>query len=469
MRYLQRTITLITLLLLFTATGIAVEASIQPSNPDDITLDADNGYEVSKEFDGTASTGDIKSYQWNLVDSSHSASGTTATFTFDRDSSASNTIRLTVTNDTGSDIDEVTQVLHDVPEVSIDPSSSQSANKGDTLDFTSSVTNSFDGPVSYSWTVDGTEESTSKDFSKTFSTTGTSTVKVTVTDNVGNTASQSVDVDVSQSSSSSPSNNNPGGSSGGNIDTGGQAGQPNHTATFSNVSSGASVTVNVEKSEQIGVNSVFIQVNNPAKEITVTVTKQDGKPADVEQDVEGKKYRYMDIEEEGINESGIETSVVRFSVNTSWIQENNIDPNRVFLNRYANGQWNRLSTDKMVETSSKVVYEAETPGFSYFAVSSDEQQEQQETEQNDSEQTSSTCGDGICASGETAANCPQDCETQQEESTEENTTDTDSSTNTGNKLGVSKSTAILAVLIIIAVGLAYYWHRQGKENAEEPQ
>jgi PGF-pre-PGF domain-containing protein len=467
---MRKLIPFLTLLLFAAPVTADLNAVIDPSDPGTVTLDGSNSYQTTFTFDGSGSEGNNLSYSWTNKDNQDTTSGATGTFTFNRDSPASNTIELEIDNKTHTDIEETDSPLNvqDTPNVTISTPDSTSISTGETVDFSSSVTNAFDDPITYAWKVDGANESASDSFSRTFDNSGDFDVKVTVTDQADNSNTSNT-ITVSVSSSSSPSNNNPRGSSGGNIHTGGQAGQPNHTATFSNVSSGASVTVNVEKSEQIGVNSVFIQVNTPAKEITVTVTKQDGKPADVEQDFEGKTYRYMDIEAEGINDSGIETSVVRFSVNTSWIQENNIDPNRVFLNRYVNGQWNRLSTGKMVETSSKVVYEAETPGFSYFAVSSDEQQEQQETEQNDSEQTSSTCGDGLCASGETAASCPQDCETQQEESTEENTTDTDSSTNTGNKLGVSKSTAILAVLIIIAVGLAYYWHRQGKENAEEPQ
>jgi len=58
---------------------------------------------------------------------------------------------------------------------------------------------------------------------------------------------------------------------------------------------------------------------------------------------------------------------VTFSVDKSWISENNINPASVKLLRYTT-QWTELETTKTGEDAGKIYYSAETPGFSPFAI-----------------------------------------------------------------------------------------------------
>ncbi|MBI2549089.1 PGF-pre-PGF domain-containing protein [Candidatus Woesearchaeota archaeon] len=84
-------------------------------------------------------------------------------------------------------------------------------------------------------------------------------------------------------------------------------------------------------------------------------------------------YQYVEVTPSNIEEGQLTNAKIRFKVNLSWLSEKNILENDVLLLRYANDVWNELPTNKTGSDTSYVYYEAETPGFSYFAISGKEQ------------------------------------------------------------------------------------------------
>ena len=77
----------------------------------------------------------------------------------------------------------------------------------------------------------------------------------------------------------------------------------------------------------------------------------------------------MWIGESGFSSSGnIEDSVVGFRVEKRWIEENNIDRDTIRLCRYSSGSWNDLDTRMTSEDDRYIHFEADTPGFSPFAI-----------------------------------------------------------------------------------------------------
>ncbi len=60
--------------------------------------------------------------------------------------------------------------------------------------------------------------------------------------------------------------------------------------------------------------------------------------------------------------------IINFQVERSWVNENHIDECSIRLNRYNEGQWDPLVTDKIYEDTEYLYFEAETPGFSPFAI-----------------------------------------------------------------------------------------------------
>ena len=49
-----------------------------------------------------------------------------------------------------------------------------------------------------------------------------------------------------------------------------------------------------------------------------------------------------------------------------------MDPDSVVMQRYSNGKWNVLDTEMKGEDDEYYYYEAYSPGFSYFAITSEE-------------------------------------------------------------------------------------------------
>lgn len=86
-------------------------------------------------------------------------------------------------------------------------------------------------------------------------------------------------------------------------------------------------------------------------------------------------YEYLDIKlisnQTYIGETGIQKMNFTFTVNTSWIQTNNIDKHTVVLMRYHNNSWQSLNTSYVNETNGTVRFIADTPGLSIFAVVGD--------------------------------------------------------------------------------------------------
>ena len=59
---------------------------------------------------------------------------------------------------------------------------------------------------------------------------------------------------------------------------------------------------------------------------------------------------------------------VSFIVEKSWVIDNDIDETTITLYRYTDDNWNKLVTRKIAEDANSLRFEAETPGFSPFAV-----------------------------------------------------------------------------------------------------
>jgi PGF-pre-PGF domain-containing protein len=120
--------------------------------------------------------------------------------------------------------------------------------------------------------------------------------------------------------------------------------------------------------KEIGFKQIIIEVRNNANNITITITKLDGKPATVVHNITGKVYQYMEIDHDNLNDSNIKSAKLRFNVTKTWINGNNFTKEHIYLNRYSNNAWEKLRTTIVGESSTEVEYEADTPGFSTFAI-----------------------------------------------------------------------------------------------------
>ncbi len=90
---------------------------------------------------------------------------------------------------------------------------------------------------------------------------------------------------------------------------------------------------------------------------------------------DGIVYIYTSITKENAEDSDIENALITSAVNTSWIQENNIDRATITMSRYVNAQWVRLSSQETGESDWRVSFQAVTPGFSVFVIHAQQKSE----------------------------------------------------------------------------------------------
>jgi clumping factor A len=106
------------------------------------------------------------------------------------------------------------------------------------------------------------------------------------------------------------------------------------------------------------------------RKTTTTVEELKSKSALVLTPPPGKVYKNVNIWV-GEKGAGLPTSirdgVIEFRVEKSWIKDNNISEALVTLQRY-DEDWQPLYTEKVGEDENYVYYKAETPGYSFFAI-----------------------------------------------------------------------------------------------------
>lgn len=118
--------------------------------------------------------------------------------------------------------------------------------------------------------------------------------------------------------------------------------------------------------EQVGVVDILLTLRDSQQNANVNVEKLSSKPSDVPKP-SGSVYRYLKIET-SIAPSSLSEAKVQFMIVKSWLEANGAQADAVMLKRYADGKWTVLPTNRIREDDVSLVYEATTPGFSYFAI-----------------------------------------------------------------------------------------------------
>jgi PGF-pre-PGF domain-containing protein len=143
------------------------------------------------------------------------------------------------------------------------------------------------------------------------------------------------------------------------------------TKTFTSIIVGIPKTITASdlQTSDTGITELYIAVKNSTGYVSITVEKLLQKPTDVGTDVSGRVYRYIKITKENLVDENLDRPKIKFKIEKSWINANNIGVTTIALYRYSSGAWNKLTTTKLSEDNTYVYFEAETPGFSYFAIS----------------------------------------------------------------------------------------------------
>jgi PGF-pre-PGF domain-containing protein len=121
-------------------------------------------------------------------------------------------------------------------------------------------------------------------------------------------------------------------------------------------------------SDDFGIKEITFEVIDAAGNVRIEVIKLSGKPASVA-DIIGKVFRYLQIRSTNLADANIKGVVkIKFQVTKSWLAANGLDASSIVLKRYANNAWTDLKTTLLSSDDKYAYYEAESPGFSYFAI-----------------------------------------------------------------------------------------------------
>jgi PGF-pre-PGF domain-containing protein len=192
----------------------------------------------------------------------------------------------------------------------------------------------------------------------------------------------------------------------------------------------ASASLSEETIFLTGVTDVSFTAKKNLTNVSIKVEKLVGKPEGVQNPVRNA-LRYLNISLENATASDITDAVIQFRIAKSELQ--GMNPSDIALARFANGVWGTLTTSLKGSDADYYAFEAETPGFSYFAVLGLEP----------AAVTSSVCAT-TCPTGQTQTAYP-DCGCAAPLITPK-----------------ADNTWIFLVVIMLVVAGIYYWYSQQK-------
>ncbi len=269
-------------------------------------------------------------------------------------------------------------------------------------DFSISVTNGYaplsvqftdlsKNTTSRNWDFGDGATSTDQNTVYIYSTAGTYTVSLAATNENG-TASKTATITVMESSSS-------GGSSGGKSHRsgGGGGGSPEPARNVQvkelsqvHVANGKPIKFDFAKNATCVVYVTFdakktagkttaIAEQLKAKSTLVSELNSSEKSSENSSEI----YRYFNL---WVGNAGFATSknienpVICFKVEKSWLQDKNIDKASIKLNRYNDKKWSQLPVKQLKEDNEYLYFTAETPGFSFFAITGEAVEKETVTE-----------------------------------------------------------------------------------------
>ncbi|MBU2523435.1 MAG: PGF-pre-PGF domain-containing protein, partial [Nanoarchaeota archaeon] len=194
---------------------------------------------------------------------------------------------------------------------------------------------------------------------------GTYDFKCRVFDNAGNYDDSSiVEVKVSSTSSSSSS------SSSSSTTTTASTVYTFTYKSYSSLSAGQTIFINMldRTISATGVQAISVAINGAASDVSFRVDKPtDSSITSKYSSSTETVLNYISIDHNNLDNSKIQNAIITFEVKKSVLNSNDYDKNSVKLKRHTT-KWDELETKIVSEDSTKVVYNATSPGLSIFAI-----------------------------------------------------------------------------------------------------
>ncbi len=280
------------------------------------------------------------------------------------------TVNLTATNANGtkSKLDTITILQPIIP----------------VADFSANVTSGYaplsvlftdksQNATSRNWDFGDGANSTEQNPVHTYSAAGTYTVNLTATNENGTSQAKTATITVTIEESSSSS----GGSHHSNGGGGGAGGSPEPQTNVqvkelskTQVTNGKPVLFDFPNNATCVV-YVGFDAKKSAGKITTIAEQLKNKSTLVSVLDSGEVYKYFNlwVGNSGFaTEKNIENPEVCFKVEKSWLQDKKINQSSITLNRYNDKKWSQIPVKLLKEDSKYLYFTAETPGFSFFAI-----------------------------------------------------------------------------------------------------
>jgi PGF-pre-PGF domain-containing protein len=344
------------------------------------------------------STGLPTSWSWDFGDGNISISQNT---THAYSAAGNYTVRLNVTNEYGSNfIQKVDYITVLEPPSANFYSNVTSGNIPLTVQFCDTSTGS---PASWNWNFGDGYTSTEQNPVHTYCSAGTFNVDLIVSYADRNSSKTATITVLQESSSNGGSSGGSSHKSGSSSGGGGAGGSPEPaknvkvkelSQTF--ITNGNPIKFDFTKNATCVV-SVSFDAKKTVGKTTTIVEMLKNKSTLTPDAPEGEVYGYLNIwvgNSGYATEKNIENATVCFKVEKPWIQDKDIDQTSIILNRYSDKKWNGLPTTLLREDDKYLYFTAETPGFSPFAITAEEnvieilpEPDTQGSEQNESTQS----------------------------------------------------------------------------------
>lgn len=198
---------------------------------------------------------------------------------------------------------------------------------------------------------------------------------------------------------------------------------PNQSRVWDVAANGTSLDF-VLDNPKIEVKRVRVDLNGSSEKVSISVSKLLDKPSIAEP--KEKIYSYLQIDTANV-EGNINQARIDFEVEKDWMTYNGVS--KALLQRFDSktGSWERLDTRYVSENVYNIRYTSLTQRLSLFAITEEGTAPTTTTTvtptttvpasggqsgnqtQGQSQAIVESCGNGVCAAGETKKSCPADC------------------------------------------------------------
>jgi len=157
--------------------------------------------------------------------------------------------------------------------------------------------------------------------------------------------------------------------SGGSAPPGVVADQPTTTATWDVVEPEAPLEMDITNLE-IGITDITVEVSETVTSVSIKVTEIDVVPlADLKIDLGGDTYQSFKIDVTGINDTNIESVVIDFKVNKTWLDESGTIEDIILYRKQDTGnKWDELVTTFVSSDDDFYYFSSTSSGFSSFTI-----------------------------------------------------------------------------------------------------